>query len=95
MKLKSLRYCIIDKNLYWKDTSVILLNCFLEEEAEKVIEEFHKGDCGGHHYWKTTTNNILRAGIIGLLCLNMSTKRLLPTMNARFFMVRRSLFLYP
>ena len=62
MKLKSLRYCIIDKNLYWKDTGGILLNCLLEEKAKKVIEEFHKGDCEGHHYWKATTNKILRAG---------------------------------
>ena len=37
------------------------MNCLLKEEADKVIEEFHKGDCGGHHYWKATTNKILRA----------------------------------
>ena len=30
LKLKSLRYCIVDKNLYWKDTGGILLNCLLE-----------------------------------------------------------------
>ena len=34
----------------------------LEEEADKVIEEFHKGDFGGHHYWKATANKILRGG---------------------------------
>ena len=55
-------YYIIDKNLYWKDIGGIILNVLLEEEVEKVIEEFHKGDCGGHHYCKATTNNILRAG---------------------------------
>ena len=59
--LKSLRYYIIDKNLYWKDTGGILLNCLLKEEVEKVIEEFQKGDCGGHHYCKATTNKIRRA----------------------------------
>ena len=62
VKLKSLRYFIFDKNLFWKDTSGILLNCLLEEEVDKVIEEFHKGDCGSHHYWKATVKNILRAG---------------------------------
>ena len=61
-KLKSLRYFIFDRNLFWKDTGEILLNCLLEEEADKVIEEFHKGDCGGHHYWKAIVNKILRAG---------------------------------
>eukprot|EP00253_Pinus_taeda_P034444 PITA_34444 len=26
------------------------------------MKEFHAGDCGGHLYWKSTTDNILRAG---------------------------------
>jgi hypothetical protein len=30
--------------------------------VERDIKEFHKGDCGGHHYWKTTVHKILRAG---------------------------------
>lgn len=25
------------------------------------MQEFHEGDCGGHLYWKTTTNKISRA----------------------------------
>eukprot|EP00253_Pinus_taeda_P017583 PITA_17583 len=50
VKLKSLRYFVYDQNLFWKDAGGILLNCLLEEEVDKVIEEFHKGDCGGHHY---------------------------------------------
>jgi hypothetical protein len=29
---------------------------------ERAIREFHKGDCGGHHYWKTTAHKILREG---------------------------------
>jgi hypothetical protein len=29
---------------------------------EKDIKEFHKGDCGVHHYWNTTVHKILRAG---------------------------------
>ena len=57
-----MRYCILNNCLYWKDSGGILVYCLLEDEAEKVIEEFHKGDCGGNHYWKTTMNKILRAG---------------------------------
>jgi hypothetical protein len=38
------------------------LSCLIEGEVEKTIREFHKGDCGGHHYWKTTVHNILRDG---------------------------------
>jgi hypothetical protein len=34
----------------------------LEEEMKMAIKEFHKGDCGGHHYWNTNAHKILRAG---------------------------------
>lgn len=50
VKFKSMRYCILNKCLYWKDSGGILLNCLLEYGVERVIKEFHKGDCGGHHY---------------------------------------------
>jgi hypothetical protein len=40
----------------------ILLNCIVEEETEGIIDEFHKGICGGHHAWRDTTYKILRAG---------------------------------
>ena len=26
------------------------------------MQEFHKGDCGGHLYWNGTTHKILRDG---------------------------------
>jgi hypothetical protein len=39
-----------------------LLSCLLEDDAKWAIQEFHKGDCGGHHYWKNTVQKILRAG---------------------------------
>lgn len=42
--------------------SGVLLNCLLKDEADKVLQDFHAGDCGGHLSWKTTTNKILRAG---------------------------------
>eukprot|EP00253_Pinus_taeda_P033742 PITA_33742 len=61
-KLKSLKYFVYDQNLFWKDAGGILLKCLIEEESDKVIDEFHKGDCGGHHYWKATANKVLRAG---------------------------------
>jgi len=30
--------------------------------VKQVMEDFHKGDCGGHLFWKTMANKILRAG---------------------------------
>jgi hypothetical protein len=62
LKLKATKFCILDNSLYWKDPGGILLSFLLEDDAEQAIREFHKGDCGGHHYWKTTTHKILRAG---------------------------------
>ena len=61
MKLKAVKFCIIEQYLYWKDLGGILLNCLLENEAQHMTKEFHEGDYGGHHCWKETTNKILRA----------------------------------
>jgi hypothetical protein len=62
LKLKAEKFCILNGLLYWKDQGGILLSCLIEEEAERTIREFHKGDCGGHHYWKTTVHEMLRDG---------------------------------
>eukprot|EP00253_Pinus_taeda_P006472 PITA_06472 len=62
LKLKAAKFCILDSALFWKDPGGMLLNCLVEEEAKRVVEDFHRGDCGGHLFWKTTTNKILRAG---------------------------------
>jgi len=34
----------------------------LRDDAKRTMQEFHDGDSGGHLYWKTTANKILRAG---------------------------------
>eukprot|EP00253_Pinus_taeda_P022623 PITA_22623 len=62
LKLKAAKFCIMNDALYWKDPRGMLLNCLVDEEAKQVMDDFHKGDCGGHLFWKTTTNKILRAG---------------------------------
>eukprot|EP00253_Pinus_taeda_P031918 PITA_31918 len=62
LNLKATKFCILNFSLYWKDLSGVLLNWLVEEEAKQVMEDFHKGDCGGHVFWKTTANKILREG---------------------------------
>jgi hypothetical protein len=62
IKLKLVRYCLIDQVLYWKDTLGVLLRCLNPLEAQKVTLDFHGGLCRGHHFWKTTAHKILRAG---------------------------------
>jgi hypothetical protein len=48
LKLKELKFFILEGNLYWKYPGGILLNCLLKDEADKVLQDFHAGDCGGH-----------------------------------------------
>jgi hypothetical protein len=62
LKLHTIKYCIIDGPMYWKDPLGFLLCCLTESETEGVIDEFHEGVCGGHHAWREMTYKILRAG---------------------------------
>jgi hypothetical protein len=62
LKLKSVKYCIIDQILFWKDPNGILLRCVNEEEAKQFFCDLHHVVYGGHHHWKATTFKILRAG---------------------------------
>ena len=50
LKLKATKYCLVDKQLYWKDRGGVLLRCLDKSEIEEVISESHEGACGGHKY---------------------------------------------
>ena len=50
LKMKAMKYYILDSVLFCKDNDCILLNCLLKDEANKVMQEFHAGDCDGHLY---------------------------------------------
>jgi hypothetical protein len=45
---------MLNYSLYWKDPGGVLLKLLKEVEAQQTMKYFHEGDCGGHHYWKTT-----------------------------------------
>ena len=62
LKQKALSYCILDGVLYWKNVVGIFLKFLLKGDAGKIMHELHEGECGGHLYWKTTANKILRSG---------------------------------
>jgi hypothetical protein len=62
LKLKAVKFCVLDNSLYWKDPRGIRLSCLLEDEAKQEIQEFHRGECGGYHYWNTAMHKILRVG---------------------------------
>ena len=40
IKLKAMRYCILDNVLYWKEQSGILLNCLLNRKLTKFLQNF-------------------------------------------------------
>jgi hypothetical protein len=62
LKLKTIRYCLIDQVLYWKDPLGVLLRCLDPHEAQNIPFDFHDNLCGGHHFWRTTAYKILRVG---------------------------------
>jgi hypothetical protein len=62
LKLKSIKYFLVDQVLYWKDPLGVLLRCLDPQEAQKIMSDFHDSLCGGHHYWRTMAYKILRDG---------------------------------
>jgi hypothetical protein len=84
LKLKATKLCILDNSLYWKYPGGILLSCLLEDDAERAIREFHKGDCGGHHYWKNTAHKILRVGYYWPIIFAEYIKKSPLAMSARY-----------
>ena len=59
--MKASKFCILDNGPFLKNHECILLNCLIKEETDKILKEFHAGDCGGHLYWKSTADKFLRA----------------------------------
>jgi hypothetical protein len=62
LKLKSIKYCLVDQILYWKDPLGVLLRCLDLQEAQRIMSGFHDSLCGGDYFWRTTAYKILRAG---------------------------------
>ena len=50
LKLKVVKYCLIDQVLYWRDPLGVFLRCLNPQEAQKVTFDFHSNLCGGHHF---------------------------------------------
>eukprot|EP00253_Pinus_taeda_P003174 PITA_03174 len=62
LKMKASKFCIIDNVSFWKNHEDVFLNCLVQDETDKILKEFHAGECGGHLYWKSTADKILRDG---------------------------------
>jgi len=49
LRLQAQNFIISNSQLYWKDPIGILFLCLVEIEAQRVIDDFHSGICGGHY----------------------------------------------
>ena len=38
LKIKAMRFCLLDNVLFWKEHSGILLNCLLKAKSDKILE---------------------------------------------------------
>jgi hypothetical protein len=50
LKIKEIRYFLIDQIFYWKDHLGVLLRCFDPHEPQNIMFDFHDSLCGGHHF---------------------------------------------
>ena len=52
----------MDNTLYHYGVDSILRLCLTHDEAKVVLNDFHRGMCGGHLSGLSTAQNFLRAG---------------------------------
>ena len=50
LKLKDVKDCNKNVQLFCKDPTSVSLNCIDEDKVDMIIEYFHKGFCEGHHH---------------------------------------------
>ena len=95
LKLKARSYCILNGCLYWKNPNGLLLKSLPESEAERIKQEFHAGDCGGHLNWKATANKILRAGYYCPTLFNDIHKMIIACHKCQIFEGKRKILPLP
>jgi hypothetical protein len=50
LKIKEIKYFVIDQILYWKDPLRVILRCLDPHKAQKIMSNFNDSLCGGHHF---------------------------------------------
>jgi len=73
----------------------MVMNCLVENEAKDVMKDFHKGDFGGHHFWRTTENKILRVGFHWPTLFSNVYKIVMICHECQIFQGRRKIFPLP
>ena len=62
----SKNYLIVDNTLYHRGVDSILRRSLTHEEAKVMLNDCHRGACGGHLSGLSTTQKILRVGYFWL-----------------------------
>jgi len=55
-------YLLIGEVLYQRGINIILRRCITIEEIDKVLNDCHSGECGGHYFGISTIDKIVRVG---------------------------------
>jgi hypothetical protein len=53
------RYLLIREILYWQGVDTILRRCLTIDEADRVLNDYHSGTCGGHLSGISTAQKII------------------------------------
>ena len=48
LRYKSIKYVLLDEQLYYKTIDGVLLKCLSQEDAKVLMGEVHEGFCGAH-----------------------------------------------
>ena len=69
--------------------------CLVESEVKEVMNDFHKGDCGGHLFWKATANKFLRVGFYWPTLFADVYKIVMSYHECQIFQGKRKLLMLP
>lgn len=47
-------YLVLNDTLYHHGVDIVLLRCLTHEEAERILNDYHAGACGGHPFGIST-----------------------------------------
>ena len=62
LRVRAVRYFLMNKVLYKRDFSQPYLRCLAPDEANYVLREVHEGACGNHLGARSLMHKVVRAG---------------------------------
>jgi hypothetical protein len=72
LRYKSLKFVLLDDQLYHGTVDVVLLKCLNQEEAKVLMGEIHEGVCDAHQSAHKIKWMIRRAGYFGRPCCKIA-----------------------